>query len=106
MLCLDFKKIKMEQVEFVTQVRAIQRRFMIINHNFRFRGDPFVNLNDSEFRNRYRLTKEAVRFVVNQVKDKLECNNIRDINISPELQVLVTLRYFAKGCYQPELGRY
>ncbi|KAJ3665363.1 hypothetical protein Zmor_000860 [Zophobas morio] len=68
------------------------------------RKDPFEEYSDREFRNRYRLTKDAVHFVIDLVRGDLEHLSDQALNISPALQVLVTLRYFAKGCYQTELG--
>lgn len=70
------------------------------------RKDPFEEYSDREFRNRYRLTKDAVHFVIDLVRGDLEHLSDQALNISPALQVLVTLRYFAKGCYQTELGKF
>ncbi|XP_024939488.1 putative nuclease HARBI1 [Cephus cinctus] len=57
-----------------------------------------------EFRNRYRLSKDSVRFVISLVEDRLVSHAGHHNDISPAMQVLVTLRFYAKGCYQTELG--
>lgn len=72
------------------------------HRNVRERNDPFAEFSDAEFRNRYRLTKEAVRFVTDLIEEQLQPRSLQEINISPALQVLTTLRFFAKGCYQIE----
>jgi hypothetical protein len=71
----------------------------------RTRENPFEKYSPRELRKRYRLTKEVVKFVAELVQDHIKGNSPRDSDISPLLQVLITLRYFAKGCYQLELGK-
>jgi hypothetical protein len=71
----------------------------------RTRENPFKKYSPRELRKRYRLTKEVVEFVAELVQDHIKGNSPRDSDISPLLQVLITLRYFAKGCYQLELGK-
>ncbi|KAM0729426.1 putative nuclease HARBI1 [Formica fusca] len=85
----------------VREVNAVRDRGLRI---FRNRIDPFEIYNDREFRQRYRLSKECVRFVISLVEDRLSSISIRRNILTPALQVLIALRYYAKGCYQVELG--
>jgi hypothetical protein len=69
------------------------------------RLDPFNFYDDKKFKKRYRLTKQSVKKVIRMVREKLEPEIIQKCTISIELKVLVTLRYYAKGCLQLENGK-
>jgi len=69
-----------------------------------FRNKMFDIYNDFEFRQRYRLTKECARYVITLVERRLRPLHGIIHCITPALQVLITLRYYAKGYYQVELG--
>lgn len=101
--------IKMEYVRVINEVRDVrninemlQRRPRVI----RERNDPFNMFDEIAFRNRYRLSKEAVRFVIDLIEERLFPQAGHENDISPALQVLITLRFYAKGCYQVELGKF
>lgn len=91
-------------LEDVAAVRDIRDH---LNHRrvFRVRQNPFEIYNNCEFRQRYRLTKDAVRYVIGLIEDELSPLRLGQKNITPSLQVLIALRYYAKGCYQLELGK-
>lgn len=87
----------------VREVNAIRDRNPRV---FRNRIDPFEIYNDREFRQRYRLSKECARFVISLVEERLSSVSVRRNILSPTLQILIALRYYAKGCYQVELGKF
>jgi hypothetical protein len=91
----------LQDIAAVREIHGVE----IAERVVRTRENPFEKYSPREFRKRYRLTKEAVEFVVELVEDDIKANSSRDSDISPLLQVLITLRYFAKGCYQLELGK-
>lgn len=90
----------MNEVRDVRNVDILQRRPRVI----RERINPFDMFDEIAFRNRYRLSKEAVRFVIHLIEDRLLSQAMHEKDISSALQVLITLRFYAKGCYQLELG--
>lgn len=93
----------MNEIREVRDVRQLQERRPQV---FRDRIDPFEIFDNIEFRNRYRLSKEAVRFVIGLVEEKLSSQAGHVNDVSPALKVLIALRFYAKGCYQTELGLY
>jgi len=93
-----------EEIEHAIEVNEVNAMRNPAPRVFRNRIDPFDIYSDSEFRQKYRLTKECARYVITLVERRLR--PLRGIIhcITPALQVLITLRYYAKGCYQVELG--
>nr|XP_012218224.1 PREDICTED: putative nuclease HARBI1 [Linepithema humile] len=51
-----------------------------------------------------KLTKECARYVISLVEERLSPLSGRRNVVTPTLQILIALRYYAKGCYQIELG--
>lgn len=88
-----------ELVEDVRQVNNIGNRRRPV---FRKRANPFEIFDDNEFMRRYRISKDTVRYIVNMLREDLEAQSDNSNNVSVETKVLVTLRFFAKGCYQIE----
>jgi len=96
----------LEDIDHAIEVREINA---VRDHEprvFRNRIDAFEIYNDHEFRQRYRLTKECARFVISLVEERLSPLSFRRHVITPALQILIALRYYAKGCYQVELGKF
>jgi hypothetical protein len=66
--------------------------------------DPFTSMNHQEFRYRFRLNKETVREVISQVKHHLQPTCEKYCNVTPELAVLITLRFYAGATFQTICG--
>ncbi|XP_071631574.1 putative nuclease HARBI1 [Temnothorax longispinosus] len=97
----------MEYICAINEIREVRNVVQIgerMPQVFRHRIDPFERFNDIQFRNRYRLSKEAVRFVIGLVEERLSSQAGHEKDVSSALQVLIALRFYAKGCYQTELG--
>ncbi|XP_071637872.1 putative nuclease HARBI1 [Temnothorax longispinosus] len=97
----------MEYIRAINEIREVRDVVQIgerMPQVFRHRIDPFERFNDIQFRNRYRLSKEAVRFVIGLVEERLSSQAGHEKDVSSALQVLIALRFYAKGCYQTELG--
>lgn len=88
-------------VPAVRDVNRHRRRIIL----FKERKNPFALLSESEFKRRYRFSKDTVKFIISIVKDELKPLQERRNTISCEMQVLITLRYFAKGMYQEDNGK-
>ncbi|KAG0718500.1 putative nuclease HARBI1 [Chionoecetes opilio] len=76
--------------------------------NYRQRRDVFNDLSDAELIRRYRLDREGILFVTNLVRAALESDTMRNNPLTPELKVIITLRYLATGkmqlCSSDDLG--
>jgi hypothetical protein len=74
-------------------------------YTYRLRKNPLDDFSESEFKKRYRLTKDPTRYVVNLIRNDIKSASNRAVDVSPELQLLITLRFYFKGSYQLELGK-
>ncbi|XP_069696889.1 putative nuclease HARBI1 isoform X1 [Periplaneta americana] len=68
------------------------------------RGDPFEDLGDRKFEERFRLSKETVWWLVDQMNDRLEFPTNRNNPVSPMNRVLATLRSYATGAFNIVIG--
>ena len=56
-----------------------------------------IELYDTKFRSRYRMSKDAVVFVCNITKEALQRPIKRQQSIPMELQILAALRFYVNG---------
>ncbi|KAK3873579.1 hypothetical protein Pcinc_021422 [Petrolisthes cinctipes] len=72
------------------------------------RKDVLNELNDAELIKRYRLDREGILFVTNLVRETLARPTARNKALSPEMKVIITLRFLATGkmqlCNSDDLG--
>ncbi|XP_011858462.1 PREDICTED: putative nuclease HARBI1 [Vollenhovia emeryi] len=89
-LLYDEDDEEMEQGERVPRVLRVR-------HMFRPRINYFEELDEKRFVYRFRLSKQSVIMLLNRIQHRLEhvtnCNNA----ISPMVQLLVALRFYATG---------
>ena len=75
--------------------------------NYRIR-DVLNAFNDAELIKRYRLDREGILFVTNLVREALSSETSRSNPLTPEMKVIITLRYLAIGkmqqCASDDLG--
>lgn len=57
-------------------------------------------MNDTELIKRYQLDREGIRFATNVVRAALESDTRRSNPLTPEIKVIITLRYLATGKLQ------
>lgn len=62
------------------------------------------DLNDGEFEMRFRLPRDMIDELVGRIRSKIELPKCRNNPISPKLQVLITLRFYASGAFQCVIG--
>jgi hypothetical protein len=74
-------------------------------YTYRLRKNPLDEFSESEFKKRYRLSKDTARYVVNLIRNDIKSASNRAVDVSPELQLLITLRFYSKGSCQLELGK-
>ena len=63
----------------------------------RYRLNPMPFYNDADFINRFRLSKDAVLNILNDIDDDLNSGIQRNSSVSPLNQLLLTLRYYSTG---------
>jgi len=81
------------------RVRRIERRLK--RRILRDAQNPF-ELPNNEFIAQFRVNKEVVRDIANVLRPHLQKQRIT--GLSPEIQILVTLSFFANGSYQRPVG--
>ncbi|KAK3849766.1 hypothetical protein Pcinc_003442 [Petrolisthes cinctipes] len=76
--------------------------------NFRDRKDVLNELSDAELIKRYRLDRAGIMLVTDLVRERITNQTERSRAVTPEMKVLVTLRYLATGkmqlCSGDDLG--
>ncbi|KAJ8930822.1 hypothetical protein NQ314_016354 [Rhamnusium bicolor] len=65
--------------------------------NFRIRNDPFEEYSESEFRDRFRFTKDTVNYLAEIIRHDIEPTTLRNRSLSVAEQLLITLRFYATG---------
>ncbi|CAI6348198.1 unnamed protein product [Macrosiphum euphorbiae] len=71
---------------------------------FRDRSNPFSEYDDTDFKQRFRLSKMMFIELLNMIQDDLHHNSHRNMSLSPMLQLLIARRYYATGAFQAVLG--
>jgi len=86
-------------VQNVRRVRNLRNvRFIRQRKIYKIRKNPYNELTNDEFRKKYRFSKAECLQIVNEIRDFLpRAVNNRGKPISPSLQLLIALRYLARG---------
>ncbi len=74
--------------------RVVRKEYL-----FRDRLNPFTYYDDEEFTVRYRLRKDSVISLLDQLGGALEPKQERKCNVPAYMQLLVGLRFFATGSF-------
>ncbi|KAJ8911563.1 hypothetical protein NQ315_007944 [Exocentrus adspersus] len=85
--------------EFLEIARHIERPRV-----YRERENQFEKYSESEFRNRFRLTKENVNILVELIEDNIPIISYRGNTLSIMEQILISLRFYATGSFQILIG--
>jgi hypothetical protein len=62
-----------------------------MGHTFRERPNNFEKWNDCDFRNRFRLPKDVVRFIIEEIHDEISSEIDKNHAFSPSDMVFITL---------------
>ncbi|KAE9528791.1 hypothetical protein AGLY_012366 [Aphis glycines] len=71
---------------------------------FRGRINPLEEFDDLDFKCRFRLSKESFGVLMHLIVEYVKHGTKRNVALSPEVQVLITLRYYATGTFQAVIG--
>ncbi|CAI6372517.1 unnamed protein product [Macrosiphum euphorbiae] len=67
---------------------------------FRGRSNPLEEFDDFDFKCRFRLSKESFGVLMHLIVQDVKHETKRNVALSPEVQVLITLRYYVTGTFQ------
>lgn len=84
--------------------RLRQQRLLRRNRIFRDRGNPFDVYDDAELYDRFRFRRHQLLEIIDDLRQELEHTFHQQGSLSPEMQVLVALRFYASGCFQIVAG--
>ena len=70
----------------------------------RDRSNPLEDLQDIEFHQRFRFSKDTVLSILEMIRDDITPLSDRDANIPPMLKLLASLSFFATGSFQSVTG--
>jgi hypothetical protein len=63
------------------------------------RGDPFTEYTEFQFKLRFRFSKIGAREILTLIEENLAHLSDRNDPITPALQLLITLRFYATGTF-------
>ncbi|KAJ8911539.1 hypothetical protein NQ315_012792 [Exocentrus adspersus] len=89
-----------EEIDDYLRYLNPQRRLPVV----RQRPNHFLKWEDPDFFARFRLSKLTVQRIINEVRENITNPTDRNNGISPELMVLLTLRFFATGSFLITVG--
>uniref|UniRef100_A0A8W8J8F9 Putative nuclease HARBI1 n=1 Tax=Magallana gigas TaxID=29159 RepID=A0A8W8J8F9_MAGGI len=84
-----------DEIDQIYLVERLIRRERIV----RDRTNPFLNYSEEEFIDRFRLRKECVLELLNEIGEHLEPKQTKVSSISPLNQLLIALRFYGTGCF-------
>ncbi|KAI4467159.1 hypothetical protein MML48_2g00020421 [Holotrichia oblita] len=93
----DIYEQLIDDEDFVESIRIVENRRA--PNRYMQRRDHFNIWTEQEFRQRYRLSKDTVRFVIHEISDEIANNTARNHSVSAEDMVLLTLRFLATGSF-------
>lgn len=73
-------------------------------HLVKDRTNPLEELNDTQFHEKFRFSKETVVDIYHMISTDLDITSKRGIPLPPMLQLLICLRFFACGSFQSVTG--
>ena len=71
---------------------------------FKMHDIALANFTEEELRSRFRFGRESIEFLVPVLREDLERQTSRNHALSPTVQVLVALRFFASGSFLQVIG--
>lgn len=97
---MDLENIDIEDMSLSSEEEA-EEEVRIRKRYIRDGENPIEYFNEQEFKIKFRFTKQSVMFgILPLIKDELTKPSNRGLPISPELQLLVCLRYYATASFQ------
>jgi len=94
--CKHYFTMAMQVIAQLANEEEIPARDLRRQRIFRERGNPF-DIPDADFQERYRLTRGKFRELLEMVQEDLQHPTNRNVSLSPALQLVVALRFYACG---------
>lgn len=100
--------LEMEELIFSSDEEEIEEIQMRVPKRYlRDYQNPFEFYNESEFKQRFRFSKNSVMFgILPSVEEGLAKINNRGLPISPILQLLICLRFYSTASFQVNIYIY
>ncbi|KAJ8927411.1 hypothetical protein NQ314_020130 [Rhamnusium bicolor] len=99
---MDFLGELTDDEDFFELVNNVQNQRL--TQTYRERPNHFTKWNDRDFKFRFRLSKQVVRIIIDEIRDDISSKTDRNHALSPEDMVFLTLRFLATGCFLQVTG--
>ena len=76
------------------------RRALRIERVFRDRTKPLDIYDDFELIDKYRFDRQSIMMICDMLQDDLESSTFRNRALTPNMKVLMALRFYASGSFQ------
>ena len=94
---MDIEAINIEEIEDIEDLEIIRAPKRYI----RDAEDPFEFYEELEFKKRFRFSKESILYgILPKIEQHLTKINNRGLPVSPAIQLLVCLRFYASASFQ------
>lgn len=91
----DDEDVEVDENNDIQHVERVRKRYIRDGLN------PFEFYNNKEFKKRYRFNKQSILYgILPQIEEGLGKINNRGLPISPVMQVLICLRFYATASFQ------
>jgi hypothetical protein len=85
-------------------MQFLARRNLRRNRVFRDRVNPLEDYNDVKLYKKFRFTRNDILELTDMVRDAIRYGAERKGSLTPVLQVMLTLRFYATGTFQHTVG--
>ena len=86
------------------QNRQSERQQQVTRRLFRDRTNPLDFLSDQQIIRNYRLDREGIYTLCDELREDLEKSTKRSRSLPVSLQIMIALRYYASGSYMNVIG--
>lgn len=98
---MDLQELDLQDLNNIPNPEEEERLIRAPKRYIRDGHNPFEFYNEVEFKRRFRFSKEAVMYgLLPKVEEDLTKINNRGLPITPVLQLLVCLRFYATASFQ------
>ncbi|XP_018374684.1 PREDICTED: uncharacterized protein LOC108768661 [Trachymyrmex cornetzi] len=103
---MDLANLEIQDINFFNEEEGDEEMVLRAPKRYlRDKQNPFEFFNEREFKKRFRFSKDSVMFgILPLIEEGLAKINNRGLPISPVLQLLICLRFYATASFQLVVG--